>query len=207
MKDFLESLELGESKYKLSKEEIKSIIAEHGKSIKVETDKVESKYKEDIDSYKSTIDDLKTQISKAPKSDEIESLKSKIADYEQKETDRIAKEKADKEDRILTENILSVVGDKKFVNDYTKDSIVNQIKAKLKDEANLGKSTKDLFEELTKDKEGIFSNPNPGVSDMPGVSDNVDTGNITKTEFDKMGYQQRLEFKQSNPELFKKYNE
>ena len=207
MKDFLESLELGESKYKLSKEEIKSIIAEHGKSIKVETDKVENKYKEDIDSYKTTIDDLKTQISEAPKSDEMESLKSKIADYEQKETDRIAREKADKEDRILTENILSVVGDKKFVNDYTKNSIVNEIKAKLKDEANLGKSTKDLFEELTKDKEGIFSNPNPGVSDMPGVSDDVDTGNITKSEFDKMGYQQRLEFKQSNPELFKKYNE
>lgn len=205
MKDFLESLELGENKYKLSKEEIKSIIAEHGKSIKVETDKVENKYKEDIDSYKTTIDDLKTQISKAPKSDEMESLKSKIADYEQKETDRIAREKADKEDRILTENILSVVGDKKFVNDYTKNSIVNEIKAKLKDEANLGKSTKDLFDELTKDKEGIFSNPNPAV-DMPGVDDNVDSGNVTKAEFDKMGYQQRVELKQSNPELFKKYN-
>ena len=42
--------------------------------------------------------------------------------------------------------------------------------------------------------------------DMPGVDDNVDSGNVTKAEFDKMGYQQRVELKQSNPELFKKYN-
>ena len=48
----------------LSKEEIKSIIAEHGRFIKTETDKIENKYKDDIDTYKTTIDDLKEQISR-----------------------------------------------------------------------------------------------------------------------------------------------
>ena len=204
MKGFLEELEIGEGKVKLSKEEIKSIIAKHGEYIKTETEKVEKQYKEEINEYKTTIDDLKEQIKNAPKSDELESLKGKIADYEQKEADRIAKQKAKEEDDILTKNIVEVIGDKKFVNDYTKNSIINEVKAALKDNANLGKSAKDLFEQITNGKDGIFANPNQ-VIDMPSVDENVET-TISKEDFNKMGYKERLELKSSNPELFKKYN-
>ena len=204
MKGFLEELEIGEGKVKLSKEEIKSIIAKHGEYIKTETEKIEKQYKEEISEYKSTIDDLKEQIKNAPKSDELESLKGKIADYEQKEADRIAKQKAKEEDDILTKNIVEVIGDKKFVNDYTKNSIINEVKIALKDNANLGKSAKDLFEQITNGKDGIFANPNQ-VIDMPSVDENVET-TISKEDFNKMGYKERLELKSSNPELFKKYN-
>lgn len=204
MKGFLEELEIGEGKVKLSKEEIKSIIAKHGEYIKTETEKVEKQYKEEISEYKTTIDDLKEQIKNAPKSDELESLKGKIADYEQKEADRIAKQKAKEEDDILTKNIVEVIGDKKFVNDYTKNSIINEVKTALKDNANLGKSAKDLFEQITNGKDGIFANPNQ-VIDMPSVDENVET-TISKEDFNKMGYKERLELKSSNPELFKKYN-
>ena len=204
MKGFLEELEIGEGKVKLSKEEIKSIIAKHGEYIKTETEKVEKQYKEEISEYKSTIDDLKEQIKNAPKSDELESLKGKIADYEQKEADRIAKQKAKEEDDILTKNIVEVIGDKKFVNDYTKNSIINEVKTALKDNANLGKSAKDLFEQITNGKDGIFANPNQ-VIDMPSVDEDVET-TISKEDFNKMGYKERLELKSSNPELFKKYN-
>lgn len=204
MKGFLEELEIGEGKVKLSKEEIKSIIAKHGEYIKTETEKVEKQYKEEISEYKSTIDDLKEQIKNAPKSDDLESLKGKIADYEQKEADRIAKQKAKEEDDILTKNIVEVIGDKKFVNDYTKNSIINEVKTALKDNANLGKSAKDLFEQITNGKDGIFANPNQ-VIDMPSVDENVET-TISKEDFNKMGYKERLELKSSNPELFKKYN-
>ena len=204
MKGFLEELEIGEGKVKLSKEEIKSIIAKHGEYIKTETEKIEKQYKEEISEYKTTIDDLKEQIKNAPKSDELESLKGKIADYEQKEADRIAKQKAKEEDDILTKNIVEVIGDKKFVNDYTKNSIINEVKTALKDNANLGKSAKDLFEQITNGKDGIFANPNQ-VIDMPSVDENVET-TISKEDFNKMGYKERLELKSSNPELFKKYN-
>ena len=204
MKGFLEELEIGEGKVKLSKEEIKSIIAKHGEYIKTETEKVEKQYKEEINEYKTTIDDLKEQIKNAPKSDELESLKGKIADYEQKEADRIAKQKAKEEDDILTKNIVEVIGDKKFVNDYTKNSIINEVKTALKDNANLGKSAKDLFEQITNGKDGLFANPNQ-VIDMPSVDENVET-TISKEDFNKMGYKERLELKSSNPELFKKYN-
>lgn len=176
MKDFLENLEIGEGKVKLSKEEIKTILAEHGKSVKTETEKVEEKYNKDIEEYKSTIDDLKGQIEKAPKSDEIENLKQTIADMEAKEQQRIADEKAKKDDEILTNNIIEAFGDKQFINDYTKNAIINDIKIALKDANNGGKSAKDLFEEITKDKSDIFANPNK-VTDMPPMGDSEDNNN------------------------------
>lgn len=204
MKDFLEELEIGEDKVKLSKEDIKSIIAKHGEYIKIETEKVETKYKDQIEDNKKTIEDLKTQIENAPKSDEMESLKTKIADYEQKEADREAQAKAKAEDDVLTKNIIDVFGDKKFVNDFTKNAIVNEIKTALKDSANVGKSAKDLFEEITKDKDGIFENPNQ-MADMSGVDEGMEN-TVSKDEFDKMSYKERVDLKASNPELFNKYN-
>ena len=204
MKDFLESYEIGEEKIKLSKEDIKTMLKKIGEFVNTETQKVETKYQGDIENYKTTIDDLKSQIEKAPKSDEMESLKSKIADYEQKEADRIANEEAKKQDDILTNNINQVFGDKKFVNDFTKNAIMNEIKTALKDSANMGKSAKDLFEEITNGKDGIFENPNQ-VTDMPSADEDMDN-TISKDAFDKMGYKERLELKESNPELFHKYN-
>ena len=204
MKDFLETLEIGENKVKLSSEDIKNILKKHGEYIKIETDKVDIKYKDQLEDNKTTINELKAQIEKSPKTDEMESLKSKIAEYEQNEADRTAKQKAKEEDDILTNNINQVFGDKKFVNDFTKNAIMNEIKIALKDNANLGKSAKDLFEEITNGKDGIFANPNK-VVDMPSIDENVENA-ISKDDFDKMGYMQRLELKQSNPELFNKYN-
>ena len=204
MKDFLEALEIGENKVKLSSEDIKNILKKHGEYIKIETDKVDIKYKDQLEDNKTTINELKAQIEKSPKTDEMESLKSKIAEYEQNEADRTAKQKAKEEDDILTNNINQVFGDKKFVNDFTKNAIMNEIKTALKDSANMGKSAKDLFEEITNGKDGIFANPNK-VVDMPSIDENVENA-ISKDDFDKMGYMQRLELKQSNPELFNKYN-
>ena len=59
-------------------------------------------------------------------------------------------------------------------------------------------------EEITNGKDGIFANPNQ-VVDMPSIDENVETA-VSKDDFDKMGYNQRLELKKSNPELFNKYN-
>ena len=181
MNEFLEKLEIGENKVKLSKEEIKSIMAEHGKTVKTETEKVEAKYKEEVSSRDKTITDLKTQIDKAPKSDEVESLKQTIANYEKADAERKEAEKKAKKDEVLLKNINEAIGDKKFVNDYTKNSIVNEIKSALENEANAGKSAKDLFETITKDKQGIFASSNQ-FKNMPGVGDVGDDGSKTKSE-------------------------
>lgn len=170
MKDFLENLEIGENKAKLSQEEIKSILAVHGKSVKTETEKVENNMRKENEDLKATIDDLKEQISKAPKSDEIESLKSKIADYETKEKER--KEEEDKKifEENLNKNVLEAIGDKEFVNERTKNAIINEVKTALQDKANVGKSAKDIFEAITKDSTDIFKNKNE-LKDMPDIQE------------------------------------
>ena len=170
MKDFLEKLEIGEGKVKLSKEEIKNILAKHGDYIKIETEKVDNKYKKQLEDNKSTIDDLKEKIEKSPKSDEMESLKSKIADYEQKEADRIAKQKAEKEDEILTNNINALFEGKTFTSEYARNGLLNDIKAGLNKPENKGKGIQDLFNELTKDKTDIFASENQ-LKDMEGMGD------------------------------------
>ena len=169
LKDYLENLEIGEEKVKLSKDDIKGILAESGKVVTTETEKLKEE-------YKSTIDNLKEQVEKAPSSDELENLKNTIAEMEAKEQQRIADEKAKKDDEILTNNIIQAFGDKQFVNEYTKNAIINDIKAGLKDENNGRKSAKDLFEEYTKDKSDIFVSPNQ-VQDMAGMGDSEEDNN------------------------------
>ena len=153
MREFLKGLDL-------DKETIDTIMAEHGKLIteaKEKTQELESKVKD----YESKISDLSSKAETNTKvQEELDNLKKSIAENE-------AKAKAKAEDEILTKNITSVFGDKKFVNEYTKNAIISDIKTALKDSNNAGNSAKDLFEELTKDKEGIFDNPNKGVSTPP----------------------------------------
>ena len=174
MKDFLENLEIGENKVKLSQEEIKSILAEHGKSVKTETEKVENNMKKENEDLKATIDDLKEQVNKAPKSDEIESLKSKIADYETKEKERKEEENKKIFEENLNKNVLEAIGDKEFVNERTKNAIINEVKTALQDKANVGKSAKDIFEAITKDSTDIFKNKNE-LSDMPDIQESKPT--------------------------------
>ena len=168
MRDFLKGLEL-------DKETIDTIMAEHGKLIteaKEKTQELENKVKD----YETKIDELSSKAETNTKvQEELDNLKKSIAENE-------AKAKAKAEDEILTKNITSAFGDKKFVNEYTKNAIISDIKTALKDSNNAGKSAKDLFEELTKDKDGIFSNPNPGVSTPP--TGDVNTG-LAKENHDR----------------------
>jgi len=203
MKEFLESLEIGEEKIKLSKEEVKFILAENGKVVKTETEKAKEDLTAEIETYKKNVADLQDEINKLPKSDEIETLQKKVKTMEEAEAERIANENKNKEDEILTTNIKSVFGEQKFVNDYTRNALINDIKNALNDPNNKGKSAKDLFEELTKDKDGIFVNPN-SPQDMNGMNQNIST-NVTKEVFDKMGYQDRLTLKQENPDLYQSF--
>lgn len=168
MRDFLKGLDL-------DKETIDTIMAEHGKLIteaKEKTQELESKVKD----YESKISDLSSKAETNTKvQEELDNLKKSIAENE-------AKARAKAEDDALTKNITSAFGDKKFVNEYTKNAIINDIKTALKDSNNAGKSAKDLFEELTKDKEGIFDNPNKGVSTPP--TGDVNTG-LAKENHDR----------------------
>lgn len=189
MRDFLKGLDL-------DKELIDTIMAEYGKNIQGLKEQVEE-YKSKVNEYEAKVNELTDKSKDSAKvQEELEALKKGIAEKEEQE-------KAKKDDELLTSNILSVFGDKKFTSDYAKNGLLQDIKKELNKEENKGKGIKDIFDELTKDKTDIFENPNQ-IKDMAGMQD-IDNG-ISKEDFDKMSYNERVEFKQSNPELFAKFN-
>lgn len=189
MREFLKGLDL-------DKETIDTIMAEYGKNLQGLKEQVDE-YKGKVADYEAKIGELSSKAEDSSKvQEELDRIKNEIAEKE-------AKEKAKKDDEALTNNILQVFGDKKFSSDYAKNGLLNDIKAELGKEENKGKGIKDIFEGLIKDRTDIFVNPNQ-VLDMPGMED-MDNS-ISKEDFDKMNYKQRVEFKESNPELFAKYN-
>lgn len=149
-------------------EAIDKIMAEYGKDIQAEKDK-SSKAAADLAEANKTIETYKSQVAELEKTagdntdvkKQLDDLKAQIA-----EEKRLADEKA--ADEQMTAVIKSAFPqDRKFVNDYTEAAVISQIKAELGKAENKGKGVREIFTALTKDKAGIFANPN-AVNDMPG---------------------------------------
>lgn len=156
MREFLRGLEL-------DKETIDTIMAEHGKLIteaKEKTQELENKVKD----YETKIDELSSKAETNTKiQEELDTLKKQIAEEKKK------KEQEDLE-ATLNKNVLEAIGDKEFVNERTKNAIINEVKTALQDKANVGKSAKDIFETITKDSTDIFKNKNE-LKDMPDIQE------------------------------------
>lgn len=85
---------------------------------------------------------------------ELEALKAKIeAETKQAEADRIAKEKAESDERLFNE----AVGEKKFSHDAVKSHYFNLFRQDLAKEENKGKSAVEILHALTKDDATAFT--------------------------------------------------
>ena len=150
----------------LEKDVIDKVMALHGTDIESKKTKIsdlENKIKEKDETIKKHEeqitklgDDLKASEGNV---DKIKDLEKQIDDFKVAEQKRKEDEEKAQADKVLTDNILEVFGDKQFVNDFTKNSIMNQIKADLQKDENKGKGIKDIFETITKDANDIFKNP------------------------------------------------
>ena len=189
MREFLKGLDL-------DRETIDTIMAEYGKNVQGLKEQVEE-YKGRVSEYSDKIKEL-TEMSKdsAKAMEELENLKKSIAEKEE-ETKR------KKDDEVLTNNIVEMIGNRKFTSEYAKEGLIRDIKSELSKEENKGKGIKDIFEEITKNNLDIFANPNQ-VKDMEPMGD-MDSA-VSKEDFDKMSYNERINLKAENPELFAKYN-
>ena len=127
------------------------------KSLKDDVEKKDKTIQEHEETIKQLGDDI-NKI-KTEGGDEVVKLKDKIAAFEKAEKERKEAEANALKDKQLTDNILEAIGDKEFVNDFTKKSIIAQIKEDLGKQENAGKGIKDIFEGLTKDSTDIFKNP------------------------------------------------
>ena len=156
MREFLRGLDL-------DKETINTIMAEHGKLIteaKEKTQELENKVKD----YESKIEELSSKAETNTKiQEELDTLKKQIAEEKKQ------KEQEDLE-ATLNKNVLEAIGNKEFVNERTKNAIINEVKTALQDKANVGKSAKDIFEAITKDSTDIFKNKNE-LKDMPDIQE------------------------------------
>lgn len=112
-----------------------------------------------------TIKQEKVELEKL--SGDTEAYKIKVAELEKKEADRLALETKLKEDGELLAKIAESVKEKEFINEFTKNAIVGEVKTKLTDKAYVGKSINDILEEVTKDKD-VYKNPQ-GATKIPPV--------------------------------------
>lgn len=155
MREFLKGLDLDQ-------ETIDTIMAEHGKIV--------TKDKEELQTLKSQVKELQENSKNA------EELQKKYDELTKNIEEQEAKRKAEEEDKILTNNITSIFGDKKFTSDYAKNGLIADIKAELGKAENKGKGIQEIFDALTKDKEGIFVNENQ-IKDMAGMGDSEENNN------------------------------
>lgn len=130
-------------------------------TLKTDKEKLESKISElskksgTAADYKKQLDELKAEIS----------VKEKAA-------------KAEAEDKELTEAIEAVFGDRKFTSEYARRGLLADMKEQIASPDNKGKGYSEIFEALTKDKDGLFENPNP-PTEMHGLGD-VQTGSTSE---------------------------
>ena len=154
----------------LEAEQVDKVMALYGKAITKFEEEIAT-LKNDNDKLEGKIDTYKTKINEFnEKTKEDAEWKSKYEELQTSIEEQEAKQKAQEEDKLLTDNINALFEGKTFTSDYARNGLLNDIKAGLNNPENKGKGIQDLFNELTKDKTDIFASPNQ-LKDMEGMGD------------------------------------
>ena len=159
-----ELLEIG-----LTEEQAAKVFAMNGKDVENAKSKLPDQ-KAEIERLKADLADRDATIGNLEKAGgDAEATRKELERYKQEEADRKKAEKEAETDRILTEAAEQALDGKEFVNDYTRNHFVAELKKAIADPANKGKRAVKLFEEMTKDLDGIFRNPQLEPLKIPGV--------------------------------------
>ncbi len=171
MREFLRGLELDE-------ETIDTIMAEHGKII--------TKLKEQNSDLKDKVKEQEAKIV------ELE----KTSSDSQKIQEELEKYRAEEKERELMSEFEEAFKGKRFVNDFTKKAIFDEVKKQLESEENHDKTIKDLAELVVKDKEGLFIEDRQ--EKQPFSSNGVPTQKIATNKDDGV----MAILKQKHPDLY-----
>lgn len=161
----------------LTEEQIEKVMSLYGKAIKKKDEEVEklTNSKKELEDKVATYETKINEFNENAKDDAEWKLK-----YEELQTsikEQEAKKKAEEEDKILTESINALFEGKVFTSEYARTGLLNDIKEGLNKPENKGKGIQELFDELTKDKNGIFTSPNE-IKDMEGMGDSEQQNNV-----------------------------
>ena len=160
----------------LENEQVDKVMALYGKAITKKDKEIETltnskkELEEKVTTYETKINEFNESAKdNADWKTKYEELQTSIKEQE-------AKQKAEQEDKILTDNINALFEGKTFTSEYARNGLLNDIKDGLNKPENKGKGIQDLFNELTKDKTDIFANPNQ-QTDMDGMGDSEQDNN------------------------------
>ncbi len=154
----------------LEGEQIEKVLTLYGKAV-TKKDKEIEKLSETNKDLQEKVTTYETKINEFNESSkENADWKSKYEELQTSIKEQEAKQKAQEQDKILTDNINALFEGKTFTSEYARNGLLNDIKKGLNDPNNKGKGIQDLFDEITKDKTDIFTNPNQ-IKDMEGMGD------------------------------------
>ena len=160
----------------LEEEQIEKVMSLYGKAVAKKDKEIEElnsdkkELEEKVTTYETKINEFNENANdNAEWKTKYEELQTSIKEQE-------AKKKAEEEDKILNDNINALFEGKTFTSDYARNGLLNDIKNGLNNPENKGKGIQDLFDELTKDKTDIFTNPNQ-LTDMTGMGDSEQDNN------------------------------
>ena len=159
MKEYLENLKNEQGEAVLSTEQIKGILAENGKIVQNEKDKITNSTKDEIQSYKDQVASLNDQISKLPSSAEVENLNNQIKEFQEKETQRQEADKKAKEESIRNERTNAFFNDVKFSSNAAKEGIIsafNKMGFKYDEESKKFIGGNEWLEDMKKNDAGSF---------------------------------------------------
>ena len=160
----------------LENEQIDKVMALYGKAITKKDKEIETltNSKKDLEDKVTTYETKINEFNESAKDNA--DWKTKYEELQTSIKEQEAKKKAEEEDKILTNNINALFEGKTFTSEYARNGLLNDIKEGLNKPENKGKGIQDLFEELTKDKTDIFTNPNQ-MKDMEGMGDSEQDNN------------------------------
>ena len=161
----------------LDEEQIDKVMTLYGKAIAKKDKEIETLNddKKELEDKVSTYETKINEFNESAKDNADWKLK-----YEELQTsikEQEAQKKAEEEDKELTEKINALFEGKTFTSEYARNGLLNDIKIGLGKNENKGKGIQELFDELTKDKTDIFTNPNQ-QKDMESMGDSEQDNNI-----------------------------
>ena len=159
-----------------TEEQKELVMSLYGKAIQKKDKEIETlkNDKKDLEDKVSTYETKINEFNESAKENadwekKYEELQTSIKEQE-------AKKQAEEQDKILTDNINNLFEGKTFTSNYAREGLLRDIKEGLNKPENKGKGIQDLFNELTKDKTDIFTNPNQ-QKDMPSMGDSEENNN------------------------------
>lgn len=104
--------------------------------------------------------DMETELGTLRESQcEAEEMKGKINELQKVIDDRKVQDEKQLHDAAVKSRFDAVVGEAKFLNDFTKDGVFAQFQAAIANEENCDRDDKELFGEIVGDAENLFIQP------------------------------------------------